>query len=159
MKKISLVLLSLVICFTLFAFVGCGENTTGNAIDLASLTEGAELSVYPECEFDYKYVKGNNEYAFHISSISAKLTKKNSIKAGDVIEDNFYRYEITLTASGYTDASLTGQDFYLSLSTGYTGMTVVCYIDNDGKFNGSKVIGFNNQNLPQLTFWNLSSLG
>ena len=37
-------------------------------------------------------------------------------------------------------------------------MSVICSIDDDGKFSGSRVSGFNNHNLPQLTFRNIAAL-
>ena len=158
MKKISLVLVSLTLCFTLLALVGCGGNTTSETVDLASIPEGTELSVYPKCEFDYKYKKGSDEYIFHISSISAKLTKKNSIGTNDLIEGDFYRYEITISVSGYTDSSLAGHRFYLCLLTEFEGWAVICNIDNSGKFNEAKVVSSNNQNFPQITFWRISNI-
>ena len=159
MKKLFVALISAVLCFSLFAFVGCDHKSTENDdINIEDCEVGYKVNVYPNCEFDYQYDANGIQYQFHISSISAELTKKNTISSGDVIQGEFYPYEFTLTATGRTDSALAGKSFYLMLMSGNSGRTIICTIDPDGNFDGTKTYGTSDHEMPRFFFWAITSL-
>ena len=92
MKKffVSLMCVVMVICSMLGLSACAGDKDNSNTVDLSQIEVGAEIPVYPNCEFDYLFKPNNLEssdeqYTVHISQITAKLSKKNSIQKGDVL--------------------------------------------------------------------------
>ncbi len=100
MKKFIVTVLCAVVTLCSISFAACSSSSDSGLINLADCEIGYELPVYPDCEFDYKV---DDDCVVHISEIKAVLTAKNEINAGDLVEDKFYRYEITLSANGYTN--------------------------------------------------------
>ncbi len=163
MKKFICFLLCavLIVCGTL-ALVGCDKPDNSNGfIDLSKLSEGDEIPIYPNCEFDYKYVdkQTKNEYVFHIKNITAKFVKANKIEEGNIIEGTYYPYEIELSATGNTDKSLANYSFYLNVRTEQSyQLNVLCTVDNDGNFISSKNNLYASYYISNAVFMTIHSL-
>lgn len=146
MKKffVSLMCVAMVICSTLGLSACAGDKDNSNTVDLSQIEVGAEIPVYPNCEFDYLFKPNNLEssdeqYTVHISQITAKLSKKNSIHKGDILTEQFYPFEIQVYVSGSTSPKLAGK----ILSVFICGQTcwldivrITCHVTSTGAFEG-----------------------
>lgn len=152
MKKFSYILLSLILCLTCLAVAGCSNDEYDDYIvDLSKMEVGAEIPVYPNCEFDYVltpynelHADVNKEYTFHISSLTAKLAKKNSISSNDVVSEQFYPFEIQIDTTGYTSPELAGYTFSIKVccQTSFIDIAGIdCVISPTGEFEDSVVFG------------------
>ena len=110
MRKLSIGLISIVLCFCLFMFVGCDNNKSSveeesvsyycSYSQLEKMEIGSELPIYPECEFDYKLTYKDKDYIIHITSLSAQLVKKNFIEKDALIEGEYYPFEVHAVVEG-----------------------------------------------------------
>ena len=167
MKKFALVLLIALLCLPVLAFAACADPAD-DPYDLSTKEIGYEIPVYPDCEFSYvvKWTE-RDTYTFEgteksctvkITDMKATLTAKNTISEGDVLEEYFHPYEVTVTVLGQTDTEL-------------AGLEVLCYVggDNssrnldyatvgkDGKIKWEKTLGCDY--LTGLSFDGLYSYG
>lgn len=134
MKKFALVLLIALLCLPVLAFAACADPAD-DPYDLSTKEIGYEIPVYPDCEFSYvvKWTERDPETredvekscTVKITDIKATLTAKNTISEGDVLEEYFYPYEVTVTVLGQTD-------------TTFIGLNLGCYVRND---NGTRRVG------------------
>lgn len=146
MKKFGYILLSLILCLTGLTVAGCSKDKYDDyTVDLSKLEVGAEIPVYPNCEFDYVLTPTNEEFngkeiTFHINSIAATLSGKNYINEGDVVKTAFYPFEITVHVSGQTDITLAGKTIsvYVCAQTCWFDIgRIACLITRTGSFDGS----------------------
>lgn len=80
MKKLFVDLISAVLCFSLFALVGCGKNkatTTETSPDMCEI--GYQVDVYPEFAFDYLAQLNEESYTVHIETITVTLIEKTPL--------------------------------------------------------------------------------
>lgn len=165
MKKFSYILLSLMLCFTCFAVAGCSNDEHDDTVDLSKIEVGAEIPVYPNCEFDYvltPHIEGsesNKEYTFHISSFTATLIKKNSIQEGDKLTEAFYPFEVQVSVAGYTSQDLAG--YTLSVIIWHESLfdlsNIRCQISSSGSFSGAITIGIYSAQPALFYFANISN--
>lgn len=148
MKKLSIVLVTIVLCCSAFLFTGCDqaktvENTDviPDQYDLANVEVGTKLPTLHPANFSYQYQKDDKTYTFHIDDFSAELYEKRPIKEGDVItDDNFRPYTIKLSISGTTDSLLAGKKFAAVFANYFLRTTVSLTILSDGTFSGTKSV-------------------
>ncbi|MDR2202358.1 MAG: hypothetical protein LBP26_06350 [Clostridiales bacterium] len=128
MKKFLVLVLCLVVAFPAAA---CKKDTSAPPPQTLPPFEECEvgymLDVYPKVEFDYKIA---DDFVVHISSISAELTAKNEIKEGDVLDENFYPFEVTIKANGTTDPKHAGKRIAVFVAVYQYGI-----INNGGSFS------------------------
>lgn len=152
MKKFSSMLLSLILFFTCLGIAGCSDDEYDNyTVDLSKMEVGDAIPVYPNCEFDYILTPNSEihpevdkEYTFHISSITAKLVKKNIISTNDVVSEQFYPFEIRIDTAGYTFLELAGYTFSIKVccQTSFIDIASIdCVISPTGEFEGFVVFG------------------
>lgn len=163
MKKISCILLSVILCFTCLTVAGCSDDEYEDyTVNLSEIKVGDAIPVYPNCEFDYVltpeseiHTEINKEYTFHISSITAKLAKKNIITANGVVKDQFYPFEIQVDIMGHTSPELAGYTFSIKVccQTSFIDIASInCVISPTGEFNGSTVFGIYDANPAPIYF-------
>ena len=127
MKKFALVLLIALLCLPVLAFAACADPAD-DPYDLSTKEIGYEIPVYPDCEFSYvvKWTERDPETreevekscTVKITDMKATLTAKNTVSEGDVLEESFVPYEITVTVAGQTDAELEGLEMVCNLNFG-----------------------------------------
>ena len=110
MKKLFVAFISAVLCFSLFAFVGCDEGSA--AASFEEIEVGYNLPVYPDFEFDYKV---SDDCIVHINKIKIELTDKNIIEPNETVSSPYWPYIFHVSASGSTDAKYAGKTIYLIL--------------------------------------------
>lgn len=165
MKKFSYILLSLILCLACLAIAGCSSDERNNTVDLSKIEVGAEIPVYPNCEFDYvltPHIEGsesNKEYTFHVSSFTATLIKKNSIQEGDKLTETFYPFEVQVSLSGYTSQDLAG--YTLSVIIWHESLidlsNIRCLISSSGDFSGTITFGVYSAQPALFYFTNISN--
>lgn len=148
MKKLSIVLVTIVLCCSAFLFTGCDQSKTAenNSVipdqyDLANVEVGTKLPTLHPANFSYQYQKDDKTYTFHIDDFSAELCEKRPIKEGDVItDDNFRPYTIKLSISGTTDPLLAGKKFAAYFANYFLRTYVSLTILPDGTFSGTNSV-------------------
>lgn len=147
MKKFIVSAICAAVALCSISFSACSDNTADSnsgLINLADCEIGYELPVYPDCEFDYKV---SDDCTVHISEIKAVLTAKNEINEGDFIEENFYRYEITLRATGKVTTTTNKTEYTLHLSYGILDPSsvymITAYCDSSNSLAWEQVFYFN----------------
>ena len=149
MKKLSIVLVTIVLCCSAFLFTGCDQakTTENNSVipsqyDLANVEVGTKLPTLHPANFSYQYQKDDKTYTFHIDDFSVELYEKRTINEGDVITDKqFYPYTIKLTIKGSTLPDLNGKNFVASFSNGRSGCGVFFTVDINGNFLAESTYG------------------
>lgn len=161
MKKLSIVLVTIVLCCSAFLFAGCDqaktvENTDviPDQYDLVNVAVGTKLPTLHPANFSYQYQKDDKTYTFHIDDFSVELYEKRTIKEGDVITGRFYPYTIKITIQGTTDSSLVGKSCYIGFKCGFFTPSIICEIQEDGSFSG-EVFHITNS-YSKLFFYELS---
>lgn len=161
MKKLCIVLVTIVLCCSAFLFTGCDQAKTveNNSVipdqyDLSNVAVGTKLPTLHPANFSYQYQKDDKTYMFHIDDFSVELYEKRPIKEGDVITDTFYPYTVKITAKGSTDASLIGKSFFVSFSNGFAAYLVKCTATTDGSFYGESF--HNIRILAPFSFYNIT---
>ena len=144
MKKFVLVLLIALLCLPVLAFAACADPAD-DPYDLSTKEIGYEIPVYPDCEFSYvvKWTERDPETreeiekscTVKITDMKATLTAKNTISEGDVLEESFKPYEITVTVAGQTDAKFAGLEVGCNLNFGESGKEQVATVDEKGYVN------------------------
>lgn len=120
MKKLFVALISAVLCFSLFAFIGCDENEKPPEDRFANMQVGDQVSTYPDCEFNYKCVrKDGSNFVIHISQFSVTLSEINSITPNDTLEGIIYPCLYTVVVKGTADSSLSGTSLTVALWCSY----------------------------------------
>lgn len=166
MKKFSYILLSLILCLTCLAVAGCSNDERDDyTVDFSKMEVGAEIPVYPNCEFDYvltPHIEGSEsskEYTFHISSLTATLVKKNSIQEGGILTEAFYPFEVQVNVAGYTSQDLAG--YTLSVMIWHESLidlsNIRCLISPSGDFSGVITFGAYSAQPALLCFANISN--
>lgn len=157
MKKIVVFLMCALLCFTLFAIAGCGEQNQG-ADAIADMKIGSELPVYPNSAFDYKCVaEDGSEYLIRISKISVTLIDKIDASSSDPITGMFYPYKYSVAVSGTTSPEHAGRKFYIYFSfasgTTYSNDTPECAVNADGTLSWNMI--WNGTELSTVYFRNI----
>lgn len=125
MKKLLVTLMSAVLCFSLFVFVGCGDSE--QFIDKLEDKElGYEIPIYPDYEFDYKIIDeahNNKEIILHVTDIKITLAAKNVIPANEPISGTFCKYTYRIKAHATTDPSNQGTRLMLWVGSRFSNET------------------------------------
>lgn len=102
MKKLSIILVTIVLCCSAFLFTSCDqaktvENTDviPSQYDLSKMEVGTTVDVYPPFRYKLLDEKGG-EHIIKIKSFTITLLKKNQIHEDDLIEGMFSNYEVKL---------------------------------------------------------------
>lgn len=166
MKKFALILLVAVLCVPIFAFAACADPSD-DPYDLSTKEIGYEIPVYPDCEFSYvvKWEEWDPETrediekscTVKITDMKATLTAKNTISEGEVLDESFSPYEITVSVTGHTDVSFVGLEIYCYISCNDLSNQSISLVDNNGNIYWEDVVGINNAN--HISFYRLYSLG
>lgn len=167
MKKLFVALISTVLCFSLFAFVGCDKDEYHDyTVDLSKMEVGAAIPIYPECEFNYVLTPENElhpeiagEYTFHVVALSAKLLSKNSIHEGDTLTEQFYPFEIQIDISGSVSPDLAGYTFSAKVccQTSFIDIASIDFVvSQSGEFEGSVTFGVYDAEPAPLYFAHIS---
>lgn len=128
MKKMYVVLLSVVICLSCFCFVGCGDKEQAPIDNSANKHVGDQIATYPDCDFNYKcYKTDGSNFVVHISKFSVTLTEINAINPGDTVEGVIYPCAYDIIVVGSADSSLSGTTLTISFRCGY-GSTLMSKI-------------------------------
>lgn len=161
MKKLSIVLVTIVLCCSAFLFTGCDQAKTAenNSVipheyDLANVEVGTKLPTLHPANFSYQYQKDDKTYMFHIDDFSVELYEKRTINEGDVITEKFYPYTIKLAVKGYTTPEASGQSFYITFSNGRAGYAIDIVVGKNGEFFGERKV-----NLTYYTMLHFSDIG
>lgn len=143
MKKLSVILVTILLCCSAFLFTGCDQPKTveNNSVipheyDLSNVAVGTKLPTHHPANFSYQYQENDKTYTFHIDDFSAELYEKRTINEGDVITGAFYPYTVKITVKGHTDASLTGGFYNIRFKCGFFTPSIKCEIQEDGSFSG-----------------------
>lgn len=156
MKKLSIVLVTIVLCCSAFLFTGCDQAKTveNNSVipsqyDLSKMEVGTIVDLYPP--FDYKLVeRDQTEHIIHVKSFTATLLKKNTINKGDLISGYFSKYEIQIEITVNADHSkFAGQ----KLEANFDGVAGTNYLVFWQGFDEN-----NNATAQQVTFLNSSDI-
>ncbi len=150
MKKLSCLVCALLLVCTIFSLVACtydndvtvehNEYTYNN--EKAKYKVGDQISVYPDCEFNYVDTQNSGKptekkYTFHIQSISVTLVSINEITENMTLEAPFHTYTVQLEGKAKIDPSLysgEGMRATLTLSLTETTETIssYAYVNEDG---------------------------
>lgn len=161
MKKLFVALISAVLCFSLFVFVGCNSEPQlpDGIIDVETLQPGDVVPCYPSCAFDYKYEVSDDEtHIFHISEISISFVKKHTITDSVELTESFRLYEMLASAHGYTEQELAGHRFTIEVYGANTSYLFECTISDNGEFFGEKTVTHNVRYLSGISFGRIAGL-
>lgn len=131
MKKLFVALISAVLCFSLFAFVGCDDNDH-QYDDAPEMKIGAKVAVSPNCTFDYQIDTADSTMTVHVTSIEVTLCDIHSVGANDVLSGIYYPYEYELKAYGTTDAQYSGTNLQFVVFDGHAGRSTSSEVSVDG---------------------------
>ncbi len=137
MKKFLFCLCSLVltICATCLLTACDNDKATQSSSNPINYEIGYELTVYPDCDFNYKV---NDECLVHVSDISVVLAQKNEIAKNDTLTEPFYPCVYHISAKGSTDAKFAGKTIYIRLTVSEMYQQFYYYsaiIEADGTIN------------------------
>ena len=163
MKKLCSVILGCLLGCICLTTGGCSTDEYSElTVDLSKMEIGTEIPVYPGHEFDYSltpeselYPDINDEYTYHVSAITAKLIRKNSIAEGDVISEQFFPFEIQIAIAGSTSPELAGYTFSAKIccQTSFIDIAGIDFqITDSGSFEGSTIFGVYDANPAPLYF-------
>ena len=167
MKKFVLVLLIALLCLPVLAFAACADPAD-DPYDLSTKEIGYEIPVYPDCEFSYvvKWTERDPETreevekscTVKITDMKATLTAKNTISEGDVLEESFKPYEITVTVAGQTDVAFSGLQIYCYISCNDQSSPLISSnVDDNGNIYWEEILGADNAN--DISFYRLHTNG
>ena len=135
MKKVCLILVGLLLCFSFAGISGCADNSRENNVpttyDLSKIEVGTEMPIYPAFEFDYKV---NDDLIIRISSMSVTLTEKNEINPGDIIEGDYNFFTLMAKIHGSVITNNKNQRFYIAIYAPYFSQTCIAEVDSLGNF-------------------------
>ena len=122
MKKMYVVLLSVVICLSCICFVGCGDKDEIPSFE--EVQPGYFLTVYPDYEFDYVV---SDDCTVHIKEIKIELTQKRLIEPNSTLTSPYEPYVFHISAKGFTDEKFANKKIYLRLINEQTYKTFYYY--------------------------------
>ena len=158
MKKLHLLVISIIMSISLFAFAGCAAQETSPIIDLEDYNVGEQIPFYPSGQFNCEVQDGNaNIVVFRIESIQAVLHAHNRINADETVKHEYHRFEIEITLSGTAPATLYGRKFILVTSIGsfsiYNG---AIDIHDEGEFRGAGILEYDSRFITDISFIRIS---
>ena len=148
MKKLFVALISAVLCFSLFAFVGCGKNSEIPSPD--DYQVGYQITPYPNFSFNYVAEVENETYTVSISSLTITLTEKNVIEPNQTISGEFYRFSFQVVIKATTDSILTNRETAIRLLRNDTLTMLKSTIQEDGTIEWAQV--WHTLSIPQVCF-------
>lgn len=172
MKKILFCLfISILMACMVFGLVAC-NNTESNTPsdnnipqDIFSATNpygykvGDQIPVYPSCEFNYLHVQDDEEYTFHIQSLSVTLVSKNEIIEGSTIDSIFFPYTVLICGEATVDRMYTYPRFDTCALITLRETSTNTIISSTTKINDDCSIQWNSEvklsNLSSIQFYSV----